>query len=185
MNKVLIIDIETGGLNPYKDAICSISYKVLGEETIITHFIKPYEKTYNKTALAVNGISIYDLEKKGVSLNEALDHLLNYLCDVSEGNKLNVKLMGHNLHFDLKFMEYAYNEYMENDLFDYCHYHYKDTMQLADNLRDLGLLKIDKIKLETLYRFFFGEDGLLANAHESESDVLMTEKVYNKLIKLK
>lgn len=181
----LVIDLETGGINPQTDAICSISYKILGEQykEVETHYIKPYGKNISEEALKVNGLTLEKLEKEGISLFEALDKLTSYLWIFSDKNKWNIKLMGHNLRFDLGFLEQAFSELTKEKLFNYCHYHYKDTMLIADFLRDKKIINPEKIKLTTLYEYFFGYDELLKKAHTSEADVLMTEKIYLEMLK--
>jgi len=183
--KIIVLDIETGGLNSQEDGICSISYKELGKEVVFTHYIKPCEhKFYSSKALEINGLSLDKLENEGEDLFDVLDKFLSFLTSVSDGNKWNVKLLGQNLKFDLGFLETAFKETMSS-IFDFCHYHYKDTLFIADYLKDIGKINPRNLKLTTLYEYFFGKDILFKNAHTSEADVLMTERVYIELLKIK
>lgn len=189
--KICIIDLETGGLNAQKDSICSISYKILGTQykDVTTHYIKPYGKNISDTALKVNGLTLDKLDNEGITILEALDKLTSFLWIFSDHNKWNIKLMGHNLRFDLDFLEQAFSEITKNKLFDFCHYHYKDTMLIAEFLRDKKIIDCDSLNLTSLYEYLFNKcvlcnsDKLLDNAHTSEADVLMTEKIYLEMLK--
>lgn len=183
--KILIIDLETGGFNSQTDAICSISYKILGSKAdVVTHYIKPYDKNYNEEALRINGLTIEKLEKEGILLCDALRSLKNWIKIHSNHIKHNIKLLGQDLRFDIGFLEEEIKYIMQDSLFSWCHYHYKDTMIIADYLKDKKIINPESIKLTILYEYFFGNDNLLSNAHTGEADVLMTEKVYLKMLEL-
>jgi hypothetical protein len=55
-------------------------------------------------------------------------------------------------------------------------------MIVAEFLRDVGLIKTDSLSLVEVYKYLFGEDNLTFCAHDSQADVLMTEKIYKYFI---
>ena len=180
MENTIIIDLETGGTNPKTDAICSITAKVYGKDIVKTWYVKPYNKRYSKEALEVNGLTLDFLEKNGVDLSLVLTALRMFIRE-NFGNT-NPKPLGHNVRFDLNFLNETCD--MLNCGFSHVkhllHYHYKDSMIIAEFLRDANILNLESLKLTAIYEELFSTDELLEKAHTSEADVLMCEKVYDK-----
>ena len=171
-HKTFVLDIETGGLNAYTDAICEITLKELGKENFKTWTVAPQRKLYAQSAFNVNGLSL-DKIKHGDSLNMILRDLLTRLQGCCT-------IIGHNVEFDLKFLLQALKE----EKLTIPTIHYICTMDMAKK----KLLKktrtnngqVDNYKLVTLYNYFFN-DFIEELAHTSSYDVEMTEKIYNKL----
>jgi DNA polymerase III epsilon subunit-like protein len=183
LNNTLVIDLETGGVNPKTDAICSVSVKKYGEGIVKTWYIKPYDKKYNDKAVQVHGLYEEYLEENGISVLEFTNQFVGFLYDNFEYDeqtkkfKQRIKLLGHNVKFDMSFLRKLLS------LYDfYFSYHYKDTMIVAEFLRDVGLIKTDSLSLVEVYKYLFGEDNLTFCAHDSQADVLMTEKIYKYFI---
>jgi len=171
-NKYVIIDLETGGLDPSKHAICSITIKI--RDKIKTWYIMPYGKKYDDTALKVNGLSLFYLNKYGNDIEIVKDQIKIFLNNNCYKDKKRNYMVGHNLQFDLKFLDKLLN------IYDYTHYHYYDTMNIALYLRLINRLEQDqKVSLSELYKSFFGKDKLYNSSHTSHADVLMTEKLFN------
>lgn len=169
------MDIETGGFDSNNCAVCSITLKI--DDIIKTWYIKPYYAKYNNEALKVNGLSLDFLHKKGENIYIVIEKIKIFLENNTLSNRYKNYLVGHNLQFDLEFIKKMFN------IYDYTHYHYYDTMHIALFLRLIQ--KIDekqKVNLVQLYKLYFGTDSLYKNAHSSEADVLMTEKLFKYFI---
>lgn len=177
MNNLFFLDIETGGFSKSRDAICSISLKY-GDD-MRTWFIKPYGKRYTKKALEVHKITLEELYEKGIEVKQVIKKIIAFII---YHNKDDNMFVGHNLHFDLGFLESLFDE-NGCSLYDNITYHYLDTMNTAIYLKKLGKINPKSLKLIDLYKLFY-DDGLEEDAHRSDIDVLMTEKVYNKLLEI-
>lgn len=178
MTKIICFDCETGGLLPFKSAMCSITMKVVGEDAIRTIYIKPQERLeYHPKALEINGLTKEYLQHNGVSEKEAIIQIKDFV-HVYGGFK--PRFMAHNILFDGQFTNALFARNNEGLFTELGHYHPIDTMILMRALKDAGIINIQKVNLGACYRHFFGED--FTDAHTSEGDVLATEKIYNKIM---
>lgn len=113
INPYVIFDWETGGLkakdSPVMELACiGINGLTLEEVIRYDNLIKPYDKAlpYQPGALAVNGLSIHECEKKGIPLSQ----LMTEFCQVCEetntyGSKTAKPiLVAHNAKFDKSFL---------------------------------------------------------------------------------
>lgn len=175
MNELIYLDIETGGFNKYRDAICSITLKYKEESR--TWYIKPYGKRYNNGAFAVHGITTRELYEKGIEPKAVIYEIHAFIITLTKGNGM---FVGHNLHFDLSFLEVFFEEHQDN-LYRNITYHYLDSMISANYLRYVGKINPPSLKLVDLYTMWFN-DGLEKKAHRSEFDVEMTQKVFERLL---
>jgi len=197
-NPTLFLDLETGGFNAEDDAICSCSVMLSNGTRAKTWFIKPYNKNYNSKAMEVNGLTKQFLIDNGVNLETFCLDLIDYLeNNFSSLNLGLIQLAGHNISFDIGFLHQLFNNendyafridsltnstvpYKFKDLF---HYHFKDSMILANMLKDKGLIPLNQsISLKELYIYLFGDDELSKNAHTSLADVKMSIKCYNEML---
>lgn len=178
---LFILDCETGGLNPLRHSLSSVTLK--HQDKIKTWFIKPYGKEYDARAIAVNGLTKEWLIINGQPLEVVFLEIFNFITEniTQTQNTLYQKhtLAGHNVQFDVGFMKELFSSFGKNFM-DYFDYHFIDTMHLAQSLNFLGFTNFKSFKLVNVYTDLFGEDELSRNAHKSENDVLMTEKALNK-----
>lgn len=174
----LVLDVETGGLNSNTNAVCSVSFLFPGEIIPKTIYIQPYGLIYEKEALEINGLTKEFLKDNGVPVE---DFRILFVSEISKYFKpgQRIKLLGHNISFDIGFLKRLLTEPLYNEIF---HYHFKDTMVLAHMFKDNNKFeKLESLSLFRVYRYLF-DDGMEQSAHKSDMDVMMTIKVYNKLI---
>lgn len=179
MTKIICWDCETGGLQPFRCGLCSITLKVIGEEHMKTIYIKPQPNLkYDEYAFKVNNLSKEILEDKGVSEKEAIEQIKDF---IKTYGGFKPRLMAHNIVFDAQFTNALFARNNEEKLFtDLGHYHPIDTMILMRALKDAGIIDIQKLNLSSCYYYFFGKQ--FQDAHTSDGDVLATEQVYLKII---
>lgn len=178
MRQKICIDTETGGFSATKNGLCSITLKVVHENTIKTIFIKPNKDLYyNSEAMTINGLSMDFLEKNGVSEYRAVMQILLFIHQNFDELPI---ILGHNIAFDIRFLNALFERHSEN--FEQCFEGQMDTMKAMRQLRTEGKIDIENVKLNTCYKHFFGTD--IENAHTSEGDVIATEKIYNKIEEL-
>jgi DNA polymerase III epsilon subunit-like protein len=176
---IMCFDTETGGLNPYTDGLCSVTLQNINKEETKTIFIKPNpELNYNPDALRVNGLTLQELEEKGVSEPEAIKQIIIYLKQ--EYGSFKPCLLAHNIVFDIQFMNALFYRNKMPLFQEFFWGDPKDTMIIISYLKEKGLNNFDKLNLQSVHRALFGE--LFKNAHTSEADVLATTKIYKKLI---
>jgi DNA polymerase III epsilon subunit-like protein len=108
-----VIDFETGGTDPKKDAISEIAINCF-EGDSLAHvgkfecLIKPYGKNYDPKATAITGLTEDILEEKGITFEEACEKTTEFLikCNVHE-SKTGYKpiIVAHNSIFETKFLQ--------------------------------------------------------------------------------
>ena len=176
----LVIDVETGGLNPKEHAICSITMKAFGKGTYQNIFIKPQPNLiYTPEAMALTGISMDYLAQFGVDEETAIKNTISFV----RGNfDKRPHILGHNVDFDLGFMNELFKRKANITFNDLIHVHKKDTMLNSLFLRDSGVVDLDSLSLGCCYTKICKKNPL--NAHSSHGDVLMTEELYLMQMKL-
>ena len=113
----VVIDVETGGLNPYSDALLEIAaitvdYTtdgkfVIGEKK--HHHILPFQGTkLSKESLEITGIDPYHPFRFAVEEKQALTEIFKWLkIKQKEAKCSRCVLVGHNAWFDLHFIKAA------------------------------------------------------------------------------
>jgi DNA polymerase III epsilon subunit-like protein len=180
MNKIICVDTETGGVNPFNSALCSVTLKVVGEDKIKTIYIEPTEnREYAPIAFKINGLSKDYLQEHGVSELEAINQIKQFVKN--EGGFKPI-VLAHNIIFDVQFMNALFARHNQGLFMDMMHYHPMDTMILMKALKNNKIIQIDSISLSSCYKYFFGD--MFKGAHTSEGDVIATEELYLKINEL-
>src|SRR3990167_5736891 len=115
----VVIDVETAGVNPLKDALLEIAAVLIetndqGQfipgETFSTHVI-PFEGAHlDPTALEINKIDPYHPFRFAIEEKKALNELYTFVSKaVTRHSCRRAVLVGHNAHFDLSFIQIANN----------------------------------------------------------------------------
>jgi len=178
-NKILVLDIETTGLDVGKDRMLSIGWSIIDKDGNIikdstkSYLIKPDEDTREivtsgaaDAALAKNGLSLDKLDVEGnPDLSTVLKELNNDIKDCEA-------VMGHNLkEFDLQVLR---NEYSKAEM--------KNNFENKDVLDTLHIINPAKAKgkksLEELYRAYIRDDYV--ETHDSKQDVLDLIDLYKR-----
>lgn len=179
MDNILICDIESGGLSPTENGLCSVTLKVLGKDIIKTIIIQPEMGVeYHPKAFAVNGFTLERLKDLGLPVSQVTYEINKFISDNFNGIKPFV--LGHNINFDIGFLDAFYKRNGGEKFSSRVNYHFMDTMMFAQLLHHADIKKHSKFKLTVVYKELFGED--FADAHTSSADVLATEKVFQKQV---
>jgi DNA polymerase III alpha subunit (gram-positive type) len=177
MRKYVCFDTETGGLNPFKNGICSITMKIVGTSEIKTWFIKPNMLLdFDDKAMEINGLSLRELDEKGLDEKDAVEEIKKFMLSCGKPN-----LVAHNIIFDMQFMNALFNRNGDRLFTDFCYYHPQDTMMMAKTLSIIGRTQLKKFNLKAVHMYLFGKN--FNGQHTSHGDVLATEKVFLKLLK--
>lgn len=174
--KKFVIDCETGGICPKTCGLLSFTFKELNKKNVKTFYVKPNNKLdYTEEAFGVNKLSLKLVRKIGVSETQAIKEIIS-ICD---GNK--IEIIGQNVSFDYNFLKELFSRH-KKDINEYISYHLRETNQLAMFLNDANIYKFKWFGLSSIYETLFGKK--FKDAHTSLGDVIATEKVYNKLMKI-
>lgn len=152
---ILALDLETTGLSEHKPSIIEIGCVHYNGEERLSHFNETFQPNWNKNialgALRVNKATPISLIV-GSEHKNGLTSFVQYLCDKVFpviGNK-KLTIVGQNVAFDVQLLR---NELEEigyvgwTEVFDYG---VIDTSCLGKALREVGIIEVDKLSLETL-----------------------------------
>ena len=159
---IVVIDIETTGLDLKKDQIISIAaYK---NDSSLYYLIQPNNISLSEDISKLTGLTDKALQIQGISLKLALAKLREFVEDLP--------IVGYNISFDLSFIERAIN--------------YNNVPKLSNNIIDLmPVIKkkykfLDNYRLSTVLNNF---DILNEHPHRADSDAQATFKLAKQLIK--
>ncbi len=113
----VVIDVETGGLNPKKDALLEVAAVFLDikedgtlftKDSISTHIEPAAGLGINPESMKINGIKLNNPFRLAISEKEALTKIFDKVREEVRANGCTrAILVGHNAHFDLDFMNAA------------------------------------------------------------------------------
>ena len=110
----LVVDTETGGLDPKKHSILSIAGVVWQPrkniEPLFDFYICEDEIKTTKRAMEVNKINLETVEKEGYGCYEAVREIKKALNKRFGHDRKPLTLVGHNIAFDVGFMKRLYNK---------------------------------------------------------------------------
>ncbi|WP_027381863.1 3'-5' exonuclease [Epilithonimonas caeni] len=177
------LDIETGGFSINKNGVCEIAVVITDNNLVpVEEFhslIKPYLRecgtelvSYKDDSMAVNGITIEDLETKGRDVCDVIYDIVLLLKLHSQTEK--IVLVGHNSTiFDIPRIQHLCNRFHhEKDFF--INFLQEDTMKIAK-----GFLNLPSYSLENLCSHF---QIVNEKAHSALSDTYSTIELYKKLV---
>lgn len=178
-NNILVVDVETGGLDPEKNGICSVTLKKYDDEPELTIFFKPNRKLkYEDKALEINNISMEELEDKGVNEKTAV---VTIQCFITENFDEKPIPLGQNTKFDLDFLKELFKR-NDEDLKEIIDYKKLDTIVVAGALIMAGKIDCESVRLGDLHEKLFGEP--IREQHTSRADVIATERIFKRMIEL-
>ncbi|MCH8105758.1 MAG: ribonuclease T [Proteobacteria bacterium] len=113
----VVVDVETGGFNEQTDALLQIAAVIIGmneagklycTETVSCH-VKPFEgANLDPASMEINGIDVDHPFRLALDENQALPKIFKTVRAALKQNDCSrAILVGHNAHFDLKFLNVA------------------------------------------------------------------------------
>lgn len=185
---ILALDCETTGLSEHKPSIIEIGCIHFNGEERLSEFNLTFQPNWNKNialgALKVNKATPESLVM-GVSHTSGLTAFVQYLCDKVfpvVGNK-KLTIVGQNVAFDVQLLRNELEEHGFvgwNEVFDYG---VLDTSCLGKTLREVGLIEVDKLHLETLAQAL-GIPIIKDKLHTALYDAELSVLCYFAIIKL-
>ena len=182
--KYLVIDTETGGLDPKKNALLEIGARLYDDDgKMLNAFNKKimWDSSMSTTisigALALNQCNPNDGDSAPVVAREFAIWIGNM------SNQKDVTLLGHNLQFDCDFLTAFMERYGFVNWMEPFRHRKVDTQHIALFLQEGGLLPAYlKLHLNSLNKHFFGED--IQKHHTALADVEATFAIYREMRRL-
>lgn len=181
--KIWWFDVETTGLDPYRNDIISLACIIDIDGQIKEEFnlyMQPFNWTnIESSALKINGITKEQL-KTFMSPNEAHLKLKSYLQKYVDPYNRNDKFQagGYNNDFDVKFMSNFFKKCGDKYFGSWIDYHRFDPQVIMQFLHLKGDIKLPDYKLKTIANYF----GIDIKAHDAMSDIKTTREIVYKLL---
>ena len=158
MNKLLVIDTETGGLDPKLFSILSLGAVVWNDREILDSFevfVTEPEIKAEREALEVNQINLDWLKANGVPPAEAVSRFHLFL-DKNFGagaSREKINVVGHNVSFDVGFLKrlYSFTDYKYDEVFSH---RVLDTAGIVRFLIIVGKLPLESAGSTAVFEHF-------------------------------
>jgi DNA polymerase-3 subunit epsilon len=184
MGNLVILDTETGGLDPEKVSILSVGVVVVDENLVELGqkeiFVKEDDIVAEEQALKVNKIDLNWLKVTGKNPFNAVLELEFFLSGFFDcAKESSIPLAGHNIGFDIGFMKRLYRLAGKNFEQTFSH----RTMDTASVLRFLKLAGVTQTEASSNqafahYKIVVAEE----KRHTALGDALATAELLRKLV---
>jgi DNA polymerase-3 subunit epsilon len=182
--KLLVVDTETGGFDPEEHSILSIGavvwrpFEILDSKEVL---ISEPEINYDEEALAVNKIDIEYLKENGLAPLEAIKELEDFVDSYFSPNERMI-LAGHNIWFDIRFIERLYKIAGRNFREKFA-YRLLDTASLLLFLSESNVISVDKPSLDDAIKYFKIDPP--KKRHSAIDDAIATSMLLSDLFKIR
>lgn len=181
----IILDTETGGLNPLENSLLSMGMVFVKDGKIVEKkewFFKLENYKVSPYAMKVNKLNLWEVYEKGTVPAQIAYEFKQTVKRIYGEDK--PSFIGHNVSFDIGFIHNNFIPKAEIDKF--VSYRNIDTVAIARFLIDIGLIDSTKADLSTLIEYFHIDTDVENNIyrHTALYDATMTWRVYIELVKL-
>ncbi len=179
----LVIDTETSGLSPNIHKMLTIGMLLVDVskdnlDLIEERHLLLKHNRYNlsKSAMRINNIDIVKHDQNALPIPDVINKIHNFL---DEFNLKNTITVGHNFHFDQRFIRSTFEGLGHDYPFSILK---EDTRYIWEGLKKKGIIDPCKnAKLGTLAEHF---DIDYSKAHDALADCKITAQVYHKMLGL-
>lgn len=186
MHELLIVDTETGGVDPREFSVLSLAAvvwrggRIEGEFDV---FIAEPELKSEPEAMAINRIDLGWLRRHGVPPAEAVERFHAFLRANLGGTPADKKisLVGHNVNFDVGFLRRLYS-FTGHRYEDYFSHRVMDTASIIRFLILAGKLPLENASLSAALEFF-GIKVEKWERHTALADARATAELLNHAIR--
>jgi DNA polymerase III subunit epsilon len=185
MARLVVFDMEMGGLDPCKHSVLSLGAVIWQDRRIIDSFevfVREREIVAEPAAIEVNKIDLQWLQEHGCEPAEAIcrfhDFLARHFGAVPGQEK--IVLAGHNLHVDLGFLRRLYGAVGLNHE-QYFSHRVLDTAGVLRFLHLAGRLPVASAGLGDALTHF-GIESAASVRHTALGDATLTAYLLNKLL---
>lgn len=183
MNRYLVFDTETGGLDDQTHSLLTLGMVACeGHDQLETLELGIRHEPYVVSAggLKVNRINLVDHHATALEPSEIIKKVLAF-CDRHFGEDA-ITLVGHNVSFDVAF----FKRFLSGQGFDMeqrFHHRIVDTHSIAKALRDKGKLPMMRLSSDELFKHF-NIKVPDEKRHTALGDALATHTLYLNLLEL-
>ena len=161
-NDIIVVDIETTGLDPVNDQIVEIAAIKMNGDAFFHSYVK-IEK-----AMSLEAYNIHKLIVKDLELAPKLERVMHLFSEWLPDNPI---LCGHNIQFDLSFIKEAFRG---TDRYREIAHHAIDIWSIAYLYLHAVGIKLEKYNLDSLSEYFaFARP----TPHDAISDAMLTKKI--------
>jgi DNA polymerase III alpha subunit (gram-positive type) len=179
-NNIIVLDTETGGLKSDKNPITQVGLSVIepihfDEISSFNTFVQPYDDLIiEQAALDASRVTMKQIND-GVDVTVLIKKLIAVFKEATGKGRISKPILcGHNLGFDLRFLNYLFSS-RNQDLYEYIDTFHYDTQRLFSHLeaqqKGADKLKYNLTNLSERY-------GIqLSSAHGAMADVKATKQL--------
>lgn len=181
--KYIFIDTETGGLDVNHSLLtmyCGIFDENMNHTGELDLKLKPSSGIYkcSAKALEVNRINLEEHSKIAITYEHGRAQLESFLDAASKNGDIKLIPVGHNVHFDLKFITHYLME--EKDFHKRVGKIVVDTTAIGLYLKCAGIIPMEVPNSLGDYAKYFGIQT--KNLHDAKVDVILNAQVYKKML---
>lgn len=180
---IVVIDTETGGLDPDNHSLLTVAMIVTRNMEIIAGhewWLKHDEYQVTDRALEINGIDLKEHDETALPAAEAIEDMLNFLEHFRLPNE-RVVFFGQNTIFDKQFLEAAVERSGHTKRYrSLVSHRYIDLMSITAFLNLTGHLKTDNLGLDAVLTLLDIEQ---TQRHHALGDAQMTFRALVELFK--
>ena len=179
-NQVVVIDTETGGLNPYEHSILSIGLTSWDQSHKREIFVLEDTLCTHPRSMEINRIDIEWIKTHGVSPEVACDQIEAFISQLKVPRPL--LFAGHNLSFDLAFLRRLYRHANRSLPSDFSHRSI-DTHSLLWSLVAVGTCPPEVCTSDGAFNYFNVSPPEHLR-HTAMGDALATRDLLEKILHL-
>jgi DNA polymerase III alpha subunit (gram-positive type) len=182
----LVVDTETGGLDPEKQSILSIAgvawqaNKCL--EPLFDFYICEEEIETTKRALEVNKIDLEVVKEEGYGPYEAVKEIKKALNKRFTHDRKPIMLVGHNIAFDIGFIKRLYNQAGQDYYSDFKD-RALDTATILEFFMIAGEIEGFRASADVLFKAT-GVEIDEKDRHTAKGDAVATAKAIDELVSI-
>ncbi len=187
MSRILLIDTETGGLDPEKHSILSLAAVVWtpqGIDAELELFVKEPEIFFEDEAIQINRIDVDWISINGLAPEFAVDSLESFV-DANwpeEDRRHGILIGGHNVSFDVLFLKRLYRLARRDYKPTFSH-RLIDTASVIQLLILAGRLPLERASSDQAFEYF-GISVPEGQRHTALGDARATASLLNKLVEM-
>ena len=191
-NTFLVIDTETGGLDPGKHSLLSVAGVIWGLETppqtLFSFYVREYNLSIDPEALAVNNINLNEVVSKGLTPARACLEIQSKLVGFLNPNTTTflpqepLTVAGHNVGFDIAFLKRLFRLGENNNYSKLFSHRSLDTASVLKFLQLMGHIPSGKVNSDILFQYC-GVEVPLEYRHTALGDAVGTAASLDFLLK--
>jgi len=183
--KLLVVDVETGGLDPSEHSILSLGAVVLDEGEVVDKFlatIKEPNFLATEPALKINGFTKERIEKEGHNPEEVVLEFESFILR-NDFDDDKIVLAGHNVNFDIGFIKRLYSFTKQSYESRFSH-RVLDTQTAALLLKYAGRITTEATSLDALCACFGIKGRKKGTPHTALEDAELTAELLKRELKM-